>query len=580
MKSDMYGTGMRERVGVVQGERAVQRPSEDGVRDAWDAGAQGLGWLLAAVVAFVSSAMLLHESASWSLDYAVLAGLPVNMRAYSCDAHSLGLVFGYALTQAGTPWFTRRIRDTTAWLVFFVVQFVDVLAFYWLMGGVGPLFAVVLVQFVGAASGAMFFVAASQTASVLSPRQFLLSVVAVIGGTTLVVQGLFSVLETNAPLVVSEFLHLGLVGAAAFATVRAARPGSCLVAAYEAVPYLPIRCQGPHGGDGAEGLSGADAAPRAFAGGWRRRVREATGASPSPVPRGGALGRGPLCVRLFLIVGAYGAVFGFLHVIPLALPLGVVARVSSFLMGAAVALALFVATMPPGHARDVSWIWNRFYRFVFPVVTVAALLGPLTASTEFLPALIMQMCALYYFDALLATACYAVCRAIHAAPSQVFGRAFLIRSVGFLAGNVIGSVVHDAVVLDTAVFSVVGTVVFVLLVLVTFNMNAERYAKTVWGLLPHEDPRGRYERRHAERCEALAADWGLTERESEVLRFLAEGRRPKEIAETLVVSVATVRSHVHAIYTKADVHSADELAALIREEARGDKERLLESPCP
>lgn len=78
--------------------------------------------------------------------------------------------------------------------------------------------------------------------------------------------------------------------------------------------------------------------------------------------------RVPLCVRLFVIVGSYGMVFGFLHVIPLALPLGVVARVASFLVGAAIALALFVATLRRGRAVDVSLIWNRFYRFVFPAV--------------------------------------------------------------------------------------------------------------------------------------------------------------------------------------------------------------------
>ena len=31
----------------------------------------------------------------------------------------------------------------------------------------------------------------------------------------------------------------------------------------------------------------------------------------------------------------------------------------------------------------------------------------------------------------------------------------------------------------------------------------------------------------------------------------------------LVVSVATVRSHVHAIYTKTGVHSSDELLKLV-----------------
>lgn len=68
----------------------------------------------------------------------------------------------------------------------------------------------------------------------------------------------------------------------------------------------------------------------------------------------------------------------------------------------------------------------------------------------------------------------------------MFGRAFLIRSIGFLLGNLVGSTVYERVVLDAAAFSVIGTAVFVLLVLVTFNMNSEKYAKTVWGLLPHE----------------------------------------------------------------------------------------------
>ena len=156
-----------------------------------------------------------------------------------------------------------------------------------------------------------------------------------------------------------------------------------------------------------------------------------------------------------------------------------------------------------------------------------------------------------------------ISRIINAAPSQVFGRAFLIRSVGFLLGNLIGSTVYEHVVLDTAAFSVIGTAVFVLLVLVTFNMNSEKYAKTVWGLLPHEDPRGRYERTRDERCSALAAQFGLTEREAEVLRLLARNKRPREISDVLVVSVATVRSHVHAIYTKTGVHSAAELAKLV-----------------
>lgn len=533
---------MRMEEETARKNRSGQRPGE---------APAGYWWAVGALVALASAAMLLHEAASWVLDMAPLWGAPVNVRAFSCDAHSLGLVFGYAFTQISSRRFSRLVGDGAFWVVFFVAVFVDVLAFYWCLAEPRGLFAVVAVQFFGAAAGAWFFVALSQVAWAVGTRLFMTTIVTVIGCTTLVVQGLFSMLEATVAPVVFELLHLALVPAAAFCLARAMVPGSCFREGYAAVVFAPIRTA-PDGGRtaGAEGDGGSGAAAS---------VDDAAGARESTGPNRAV----PLCARLFIIVGVYGMVFGFLHVIPLALPLGVVARVASFLVGAVVALALFAVTLRHGRGVDVSLIWNRFYRFVFPVVCVAALLGPLTNSSEFLPALIMQACALYYFDALLAMACSVISRIINAAPSQVFGRAFLIRSVGFLLGNLIGSTVYEHVVLDTAAFSVIGTAVFVLLVLVTFNMNSEKYAKTVWGLLPHEDPRGRYERTRDERCSALAAQFGLTEREAEVLRLLARNKRPREISDVLVVSVATVRSHVHAIYTKTGVHSAAELAKLV-----------------
>jgi DNA-binding NarL/FixJ family response regulator len=46
---------------------------------------------------------------------------------------------------------------------------------------------------------------------------------------------------------------------------------------------------------------------------------------------------------------------------------------------------------------------------------------------------------------------------------------------------------------------------------------------------------------------------GLTPREVEVLRLIAEGLTNTEIAERLVVSAATVKSHVNHIFAKAGV---------------------------
>jgi DNA-binding NarL/FixJ family response regulator len=48
---------------------------------------------------------------------------------------------------------------------------------------------------------------------------------------------------------------------------------------------------------------------------------------------------------------------------------------------------------------------------------------------------------------------------------------------------------------------------------------------------------------------------GLTQREVDVLRLLAQGRTDKEIADALFISYRTVTTHVSHIFTKLDVAS-------------------------
>jgi DNA-binding NarL/FixJ family response regulator len=57
---------------------------------------------------------------------------------------------------------------------------------------------------------------------------------------------------------------------------------------------------------------------------------------------------------------------------------------------------------------------------------------------------------------------------------------------------------------------------------------------------------------------------GLTEREAEVLRFVAEGATDREIADSLVVSVRTVESHVTNVLRKMGVRNRTEAAARYR----------------
>jgi DNA-binding NarL/FixJ family response regulator len=63
------------------------------------------------------------------------------------------------------------------------------------------------------------------------------------------------------------------------------------------------------------------------------------------------------------------------------------------------------------------------------------------------------------------------------------------------------------------------------------------------------------DRRRERDREAQQAIEGLTPREQEVLRLLAEGLSDKEIAQRLYVGSGTVRSHVVNIFGKLGVHS-------------------------
>ena len=57
-------------------------------------------------------------------------------------------------------------------------------------------------------------------------------------------------------------------------------------------------------------------------------------------------------------------------------------------------------------------------------------------------------------------------------------------------------------------------------------------------------------------------DYGLTEREQQVLALIANGLSNAEIADKLVISVATAKFHVHGILSKLSVSSRTEAVSL------------------
>lgn len=70
--------------------------------------------------------------------------------------------------------------------------------------------------------------------------------------------------------------------------------------------------------------------------------------------------------------------------------------------------------------------------------------------------------------------------------------------------------------------------------------------------------------RLSKQCLILRQQYGLTKRETEVMEAIARGLSMANIAEDLFISENTVRTHAKHIYTKLDIHSRQELGAILQ----------------
>lgn len=66
-------------------------------------------------------------------------------------------------------------------------------------------------------------------------------------------------------------------------------------------------------------------------------------------------------------------------------------------------------------------------------------------------------------------------------------------------------------------------------------------------------------------CLDIAARFGLSQRETDVLFLLAKGRTIAFIADDLGVSFNTAKSHIRHVYVKIGVHTKSELLDLVEQ---------------
>ena len=152
-------------------------------------------------------------------------------------------------------------------------------------------------------------------------------------------------------------------------------------------------------------------------------------------------------------------------------------------------------------------------------------------------------------------------------PVKIFGIGLSANVFGVLCGGVLGMLMTSANLSDAEVTVLALTVVCVTLVILPL-LNRQLMI-----LLKSHVYLTAYDRMDEMQQETIIHHtnmiFTLTERELEVLQLMLAGKSNKEIADALFVSVNTVKTHAHNIYSKYDVGSRVELISTLLKNQTG-----------
>lgn len=84
----------------------------------------------------------------------------------------------------------------------------------------------------------------------------------------------------------------------------------------------------------------------------------------------------------------------------------------------------------------------------------------------------------------------------------------------------------------------------------------------------HSEPKLSFDEMREEACARMAADFGLSSKESEILPLLVTGISASAIGRKMYISYETVKTHKYRIYRKLGVHNFEEVLELFEEYVR------------
>ena len=210
----------------------------------------------------------------------------------------------------------------------------------------------------------------------------------------------------------------------------------------------------------------------------------------------------------------------------------------------------------------------RLYQILFPLTATAFLLLPLLEGAFRQVVLSLVFLVFSVTSSLMVVSCARTARNQTLPPVLVYGLFAGIVYASQLVGSVVGLCVGAGRGVGLAELSVVALVAVYLLSIAMVAPHGKRSRRVIdpqaapaepvssTGVVAGTDA-------VAAGCVGVVERYSLSRREADVLELLARGRDVPYIAEELVISKNTVRSHIKSIFAKTGVHSRQELIDLV-----------------
>lgn len=209
------------------------------------------------------------------------------------------------------------------------------------------------------------------------------------------------------------------------------------------------------------------------------------------------------------------------------------------------------------------------FECLFATTALLAILGFLALPLSVAPG------SFFFFRTLTIAACFLVGKAVNLVVVSVASRSNVQPLKLLAAGNLVIYLGHTSSILAstsaTAVLQGIDPSSWLypvtagsILLLAISGMWLLR-DRTINAFLWQHSPSGKAKAPHADLAQ-FVTDRGLTEREAQVLELLVSGRSIPFIAQALLLSQATIKSHTLHIYQKCDVHNRQDLISLVQNE--------------